>query len=289
MKKCTWCGKEQADEAEVCAFDGQPLVDAANPSSSKRQCAICGESLLLGTLLWPQVLCPECTKFFGEFKSVEELNKAVAEQGWLFNVYTWQTPEVSAAQYITSGPLLGAAINQAAASFQQAGFFWKDNQFFVRADLSSGSEMRFLNQIILGASGNPNSNQISPNRVSEIRADNFKMPKRFSTRDWLTLVGFTFGIALLIGFFGYTQTKKLETAVFSALLFAFGIQIVFFLWLAFWPADPTKAARAKGLILVRFILSGDRVLPFAIKKSQLIEINMKLTPYNLKIPEPSNN
>jgi hypothetical protein len=27
MKKCTYCGKEQPDEAEVCERDGEPLVD----------------------------------------------------------------------------------------------------------------------------------------------------------------------------------------------------------------------------------------------------------------------
>lgn len=34
MKKCTWCGKEQTDEATVCEFDGQPLVE---PPATKPQ------------------------------------------------------------------------------------------------------------------------------------------------------------------------------------------------------------------------------------------------------------
>ena len=39
MKKCTYCGKEQPQEATVCAFDGQPLVDpdAPKPTPTENQ------------------------------------------------------------------------------------------------------------------------------------------------------------------------------------------------------------------------------------------------------------
>ena len=34
MKKCTYCGKEYTDEAEVCPRDGEPLVDPNAPKPS---------------------------------------------------------------------------------------------------------------------------------------------------------------------------------------------------------------------------------------------------------------
>jgi hypothetical protein len=37
MKKCTYCGKEYPDEAEVCAIDHKPLKPDAPTSSPKRE------------------------------------------------------------------------------------------------------------------------------------------------------------------------------------------------------------------------------------------------------------
>jgi hypothetical protein len=34
MKRCTWCGKECADEADACAIDGHPLESIAAPVSA---------------------------------------------------------------------------------------------------------------------------------------------------------------------------------------------------------------------------------------------------------------
>lgn len=33
MKKCTYCGKEQPDDATVCPIDGQPLKTVIMPTS----------------------------------------------------------------------------------------------------------------------------------------------------------------------------------------------------------------------------------------------------------------